>query len=93
MKVYHRNYVKTYKQDKDGLISDIKVFNPLIVWHIEKGMFTFGFRGHYEIGFYYGYTIGNWSRIKTKFIKIFNLTIFINYGECEPYNPITGLKW
>ena len=91
--ILHRNYVKTYLQDKDGLVSDIKVFNPIFVWHIERGWLTFGIRGHYEIGFYYGYSIGNWSRIKTKFIKFSRLTIFVNYGEREPYNPHKGVEY
>lgn len=83
--VIHRGYVKTTFNSGRTL-----EFNPFFTWHLERGMGWFGIRQRYEIGFYWGYKIGNWSRIKTRFIEIGKLTLFVHYGKREPWNPRTG---
>jgi len=90
--ILHRNYIKEYYVE-NGITTVTRLFDPLICWHYENGMGTIGFRGNYSIGFYWQYRVGTWSRIKTRFARIGKLTLFIHYGECEPYNPMTGERY
>jgi len=53
----------------------VEKFDPLIVWWFEKSIWEIGFRGHYGLRFTWGYGMGDWSRIKRKYIKIGKLII------------------
>lgn len=78
----HRNYVKTTFGN-----GEVREFNPLIVWHWDDAIHEIGFRGNYAIGYLWKFRIGSWSRIKTRFLELGPLTIYVHYGECEPYTP------
>ena len=78
----YRRYIKTEYPD-----GRVEIFDPLIVWTFEDGIYEVGFRGSYEIGLLTGYRIGTYSRLKTWYKEFKKFTVYIHYGECEPHNP------
>lgn len=75
----------------DGIFVIAK-FNPLIQWLIGYGIVEIGTRNHYAVGIMRG-RFGAWSRIRKCSAMIGGWTVYVNLGECEPYNPITGKAW
>lgn len=69
------------------------VFDPLVRWYFDKQTAEISFRGGYGIGVHRGLTIGTWSRYKTKWMQLGNFMIYLHLGECEPYNPKTGVRY
>lgn len=86
---FTRNRAVT-RVSKDGVV--LYELNPILCWHIQRGIIDIHIRGHYGIMVLWGSVVGDWSRIRKKYIKIGKLIICLNYGECAPYNPNTGKK-
>jgi len=71
----------------DGTVVE---FNPFFQWRFGDGMAEINTRYFWGIGVYWKWTVGIWSRIKTRFIKVGPLTFYVHYGYTKPYNPQTG---
>ena len=86
---YHRNYIKQTFSD-----GTIKEFDPLLTWevHTKCGIYEIGF-GKYQVGLLIKRKIGNWSRIKIKFFRLWRLTFYFKFGKTAPYNPYTGIEF
>lgn len=65
-------------------------FNPFFRWRFGSGMAEVSIKYDWGIGAMWKWTIGSWSRFKTRFVKIGPLTIYLHYGMTEPHNPQTG---
>ena len=82
--ILRRGYRKTIY--KDGRV---EIFDPLIRWFYQDGMGEIGIRGDWDIGFMYGWRIGDFSRLKTRFVEFGKLTLYIHTGQCKAHNPRT----
>ena len=83
--ILHRNYSKTTYAD-----GRVKIFDPLIRWRYQDGIGEIGIRGDWSIGFMYGWRVGEWSRLKTRFVEFGKLTLYVHMGPCKAHNPRNG---
>ena len=67
-------------------------FNPFFLWRFGDGMAVVYTRHLWGAGIYWEWTIGTFSRIKTKFFNIGRLTLFIYHGSTDAYNPRLNKK-
>jgi hypothetical protein len=87
---YWQNHIISERRPRTVLRDEIFIvsrFDPLIQWTVGYGIFEVGTRGYFAFGFMYRRTFGSFSRIKKSFARIGRWTFYVNYGECEPYDP------
>lgn len=68
----------------------VERFDPFFRWHLTNGWIELGIPNFNAIGFMWKCRIGDFSRIKKKWIEIGRFTFYINVGSCPAYNPRTG---
>lgn len=66
-------------------------FNPFLQWRFGDGTAEVWTRHYWGIGVHWKWTIGTFSRIKIRFVRLGRFTLYVRYGYTEkPYNPQTG---
>ncbi len=86
--------LKTYshRQPRKYTYSDGRTerFDPFFRWIVTSGWIEFGIPNNNAIGLMWKYKKGDFSRVKTKWLEIGRLTLYVNYGTCKAHNPRTG---
>lgn len=66
---------------------EVERFDPWLCWSIGSRRVVIETRHSYGIGIMWGWRVGNFSRIRQRFIEIGPLTLILYCGICEAYNP------
>lgn len=82
-------WVRSYRKETfaNGWVRE---FDPWLRWHIEPPFFEVSLRGDYGLGAMRGFTIGHWSRRRTRWFTVGGWTFYVHLGACAPHNPHTG---